>query len=156
MWTHYLKLDGVLHCVVSHTKFHVDMLHSVQYSCRWIPVFWKNHPNPTPGSVWDRRWNDEPCLSQFNLIVSTGLDGLLFSPLLRVTTAHRNLKRGSMFLRNVGIYLESYAVSEPRTPQSEDKCQFGSVSTWCVIYILMCGRVYQKETRCSKGGKFSG
>jgi hypothetical protein len=43
-------------------------------------------------------------------------------------TAHINLKRSNTFLRNVGFCLESYTVSEPRMPQSEDKFQFSSVS----------------------------
>lgn len=149
IWTHYLKLMMMYFTVLYHTLSVVWLVRSdAVKSSWWVPLFWRHHKNSSPASIWDCWWKDEPCLSQFRRIAFTGLDGAPFCPLLCVTTVlstHVNLKRASVFLRIVGIYLEGYTVSEPRTSQWEDKCQFSSMCAWYVICIVICVKVLQKQ-----------
>lgn len=87
IWTHYLKLMVVYFTVLYHTLSAVWHVRSNSVkSSWWIPLFWRHHPNSSPASLWEWWWKDGPCLSQFHCFPFTGLDGVLFCPLLWVTT----------------------------------------------------------------------
>jgi hypothetical protein len=51
-----------------------------------------------------------------------------------------------VFLRNVGIYLESYTVSKPRTSESEDKMPVQQyVCFICDLYCDLCESVAETK-----------
>ena len=144
IWTYYLKLMMVYFTVLYPTLGAVWHMHSSAVkSSRWIPLFWRHHPNSSPASVCEWWWKDGPYMSQFHCFPFSGLDRVLFSPLLWVTAAlllYSRKPEESRCISQKCWYLPG-RLHSIRTSQSEDKCQFSSMCAWYVI----CMKGLQKQ-----------